>query len=274
MSDPHHGLSAWHRAAARVRVPLSVAGGITVVTVAIVDAPPAAGLAALAVLAIGLLLYSRLGTPRGDTVDMASPVAGRWRTVNSPTSKVPSHGLNAWGQTHAVDLVFEPEDGSRPSFGSPPITRPPEDFPAFGQPILAPVGGEVVRAVGSMRDHRSRTSALGLAYFVAESVREIIGPPGVLGNHLVIRTDDGAHVALAHLRRHSLRADVGDRVRPGEVIAECGNSGNSTEPHLHIQAMDLASVWVAAGLPFTVDGRPLPENGEFLEPTTEDVGGG
>jgi murein DD-endopeptidase MepM/ murein hydrolase activator NlpD len=86
-------------------------------------------------------------------------------------------------------------------------------------------------------------------YFALESVRELLGPPGILGNHVVIRPDDGACVLVAHLQRYSLRVAVGDRVDQGTVVATCGNSGNSTEPHLHVQAMDRPGVWLAQGRP-------------------------
>jgi murein DD-endopeptidase MepM/ murein hydrolase activator NlpD len=101
-------------------------------------------------------------------------------------------------------------------------------------------------------------------YLLLESVREFIGPAGVLGNHVVVCRDDGLCVLMAHLRRGSLRVHKGDRVRRGDQIAECGNSGNSSEPHLHCQVMDRPSVWVAAGLPFRIDGTPLPRNGGIL----------
>jgi murein DD-endopeptidase MepM/ murein hydrolase activator NlpD len=52
-----------------------------------------------------------------------------------------------------------------------------------------------------------------------------------------------------HLRAGSLRVRVGDVVRGGQQIAECGNSGNSTQPHLHLQVMDSADLSVARGLP-------------------------
>ena len=38
-------------------------------------------------------------------------------------------------------------------------------------------------------------------------------------------------------------------VRAGEQIGECGNSGNSSEPHLHFQLQDHQRVAIAAGLP-------------------------
>ena len=72
---------------------------------------------ALVLLVAGLALYLRVGTVRRPPVEVAAPVAGRWTAVNSPADKVPSHGLHAYDQTYAIDLVHEPGDGSRPAFG-------------------------------------------------------------------------------------------------------------------------------------------------------------
>lgn len=269
--DAHNelGLSRWHRLAARVRMPVAAIGAIGVVATPVLEVARPWRLAALVTFIVGAALYIRLGTPRGNTVDLGPPVTGRWQAVNSPSTRVPSHGIHAWGQTHAIDLVHDPEDGSRPTFATTPVTRPPEDFPGFGRPIFAPVDGVVVTARDGLRDHRSRTSPLGLVWLALESVREVLGPPGVVGNHLVIREPGGAFVLLAHLRRGSLRVDPGTQVARGDVVAECGNSGNSTEPHLHLQTMDRASPWIAAGLPIEFEGQPPPETGEAttFEPT-------
>jgi murein DD-endopeptidase MepM/ murein hydrolase activator NlpD len=56
----------------------------------------------------------------------------------------------------------------------------------------------------------------------------------------------------------------GDIVRAGSVIAGCGNSGNSSEPHLHMQVMDHPRAVFADGIPFTFAGSGLPRNGEVL----------
>ena len=91
-----------------------------------------------------------------------------------------------------------------------------------------------------------------MVYLTLEGlVRSIGGPAWVVGNHVTIRTDDGAYALVAHLRRSSLRVRVGDRVTAGQHLADCGNSGNSTEPHVHAQLMDRASLWVARGLPIS-----------------------
>jgi hypothetical protein len=219
---------------------------------------------AVAVFAVGMALYIRIGTPRAAPIELGLPVHGRWKAVNSPSSRVPSHGLHAWSQTYAIDLVNEPDDRPRPTNQWWPLARRPTDYPGFGQPVHAPAAGTVVRAFDLARDHWSRTSPLALLYFVVESVRELFGPIGVLGNYIVIRTDGGSCVLVAHLKRRSTEVRRGQRVEQGQLIGRCGNSGNSTEPHVHLQVMDKASVWFAAGLPFRFDGAAPPRNGDTL----------
>ena len=62
------------------------------------------------------------------------------------------------------------------------------------------------------------------------------------------------------------RGEVGDRVRAGQTIARCGNSGNSSEPHLHLQLMDGPSITRAAGLPFALSGTALEGEGGQRHP--------
>ena len=72
---------------------------------------------------------------------------------------------------------------------------------------------------------------------------------------------------VAHLRRSSLTVAVGDRVRAGAVIGACGNSGNSTQPHVHLQATDSTDWPTATGLPITFatpTGPHLPGEGEVV----------
>ena len=100
----------------------------------------------------------------------------------------------------------------------------------------------------------------------------------MLGNHVVVDHGDGVYSAYAHLRRRSLRVAVGDRVRAGQQLAEVGNSGNSSEPHLHIQLMDDRSLTAAAGLPFRWDGIGIvpgeTDPSASTKPVTTDVESG
>ncbi|MGY1856777.1 M23 family metallopeptidase [Modestobacter sp. SYSU DS0290] len=236
---------------------------------------PGAALAAIVVLA-GLGLLERVRPPEAPLRVVESPVRGPWRALNSPATKVPSHGTNALGQTWAIDLALDPPDGSRPTFGSGGQWRRPEEYPAFGQPLFSPVDGVVVRAHQRQRDHRARSGWLSVLYLLGPEalVRMFGGARAIAGNHVVVRADDGVHAALVHLRRGSVVVRPGDRVRAGQQLAECGNSGNSTEPHLHVQLCDSAGLTGAAGIPMAfrtggADGAPgLPADGELLEVRT------
>ncbi|MGW5042346.1 M23 family metallopeptidase [Streptomyces parvulus] len=209
-----------------------------------------------------------------EPVEVGPPVSGRWSALNSPADRTPSHGVHAYGQTFAIDLVAEPGPGARPGFRVLwPLARRNRDFPAFGAPLLAVADATVVRARDTQRDHLSRTSLPALLYLMVleGSVRELAGVRRVIGNHVVLDLGDGTHALYAHVRRGSLAVREGDRVAAGEVLAHCGNSGNSTEPHVHFQLMDGPDPDTARGVPFTWRGIGVPRNGEIFEapsPTT------
>ncbi|TVL93871.1 M23 family metallopeptidase [Streptomyces sp. SAJ15] len=198
-------------------------------------------------------------------VEVDPPVSGRWSALNSPADSVPSHGTHAYGQTYAIDIVAEPADGARPNFGWWPLARRNRAFPAFGAPLLAVADATVVRATDRQRDHLSRNSFPALLYLLVEGMfREMGGPSRITGNHLVLDLGDGTYAMYAHLRRGSLTVRAGDRVRAGQRLARCGNSGNSSEPHVHFQLMDHPDLDVARGIPFTWRGVGVPRGGEVF----------
>lgn len=251
----------------------SVAPG-TAVTAALGTAVfPALSLVGLAIL---LTFLGPSFLTEGPTLTVSSPVHGRWDALNSPATSVPSHGVRAWGQAYAIDLVHRPEGGSGAAFGDGAWLTP-DSFDAFGQSVHAMMDGEVVRAAGWHRDHRSRTSTAAVLLMMLEGmVREMGGPSFILGNHVSIRGADGTVAVVAHLARGSLTVKVGDRVRAGQVIGACGNSGNSSEPHVHAQLMDRVSPWIAIGVPMafadievTSDGEQPSERRDTLPATGE-----
>ena len=148
-----------------------------------------------------------------------------------------NHHVGHPRQRAAVDLIATCATGSRRSY-TPAAGRRLETYPAYGSQLLAPCAGTVHRAVDGLPD-------------------EPVGNPSPdvdpFGNHIVIDTGREL-VLLAHLRPGSVRVATGDRVAAGQPIGEVGNSGNSTEPHLHLHAerdglgLDLAFVGVKGGL--------------------------
>lgn len=200
------------------------------------------------------------------------PFTGRWLACNSPARRVPSHGTHAFGVTYAIDFIAVDDRGrSAPrSWRTLVSVEPPELFRGFGQPILAPVAGTVVLAHDGEPDHEARRSQLKLLpYALGQPARVRAGVPAIAGNHVVIAMGaDGPFVLLAHLRRATVRVRPGDVLKPGEPVGACGNSGNSTQPHVHVQVTDSTDWPRARGLPLAFrrpDGTAwVPKESEIV----------
>lgn len=221
-------------------------------------------LTAALTLIFGSALWPRPALDKDrEAVEVAPPVSGTWIAVNSPADKVPSHGVRGSGQEYAIDVFM---DSGRPLVDGwwPAMRRPDDGFPAFGQPILAVANATVVHVCDGQRDHLSRNSWPGVLYLrVFEGiVRSIGGVRRIFGNHVVLDLGDGVYAAYAHFKRGSIEVSAGDRITVGQRIGLCGNSGNSSEPHLHFQLMDHPKIALAQGIPFTWTGVGVPSEGE------------
>lgn len=106
------------------------------------------------------------------------------------------------------------------------------------------------------------------------------------GNYVLILHESGEYSLLAHLKKGSVQVRPGQRVRSGEVVGECGNSGHSTEPHLHFQFLDRPNLYRGISLPIsfinflrkkedgTLERVPLgfPVRGEDVAPMEQTSG--
>jgi len=202
------------------------------------------------------------------------PFRGRWQARNSPARRVPSHGTHRFGVTYAIDFVAVDGEGrSAPkSWRSVLSVEPPEIFRGFGVPILAPVAGTVLLTHDGEADHVARRSTPAqIPYAFGQVARVRAGAAAIAGNHVVLALGPvGPYVLLAHLRRGTVRVAPGDELDLGAPVGECGNSGNSTEPHVHLQATDSVAWETAAGLPIvfrrpSTAGTWVPAEAEIVD---------
>ncbi|MCV2396193.1 M23 family metallopeptidase [Actinotalea sp. M2MS4P-6] len=207
------------------------------------------------------------GRPQRGPVDLAYPFTGRWLVQNSPADRVPSHGTRRYATTFAIDFVPVDDRGRSAPVTARTLVRPepPERFPGFGLSVTAPVGGTVVAVHDGEPDHAAYRGLPSLWYALTQGRRVSRGWVGLAGNHVAIEASPGVVVVLCHLRRGSVDVEVGDAVAPGERVGECGCSGNSTEPHLHLQAMDRLDPSSARPIPVTFAGG-LPGGGTVVTP--------
>jgi len=182
------------------------------------------------------------------------PFTHRWAVQNSPARRVPSHGTDLMGLRYSIDFVGVDDrhrTASRRDWRTLLATEPSERFFAYGRPILAPGDGIVVDVHDGELDHEARRSQLALvSYALGQASRLRREVAAVAGNYVTIaHHDSGTFVTLVHLREGSIQVGVGDVVAAGQQIAECGNSGNTTQPHVHVQVTDTPDFSAARGLP-------------------------
>jgi murein DD-endopeptidase MepM/ murein hydrolase activator NlpD len=144
-------------------------------------------------------------------------------------------------QQFALDIVELGPLGYRATGLMP---RDLASYAIYGRAVLSPCDGTVLEAVGSLPD-------------LPIGERDSSQPAG---NHVVIRCH-GVRVELAHLQRASVRVTAGDAVRAGTPLGLVGNSGNTSEPHLHVHA----DTDGGEGVPMTFDGRFLIRNDRWLQ---------
>lgn len=230
--------------------------------------------------------------PHRPPVELRLPFEGPWLTVRTPAQRVPSHGTHFLGQSFAFDFVAlgpRRRTASVRDWRTWVATEPADRFVGFGRPILAPAPGRVVAVHDGEPDHVGRRSPLTLLpYLATQGARLRQGIGAVAGNYLILALEEPAvFVLLAHLQQGSVNVPTGALVDVGDRVARCGNSGNSTQPHLHVQAMDSASPLVCRGLPVVFRSyvastrgstaaqqvpRGVPRRGEQVESTVPPAG--
>ena len=127
------------------------------------------------------------------------------------------------------------------------------DYGCYGTEVIAPANGVVRAAHGTDPDLPPG---------------EPLSPSNPFGNHVALELPTGTFLVLAHLQKESIRVQVGQPVHEGEVLGLCGNSGNTSEPHIHIhhQRQNPAEQppGFAEGLPLFFrdhDGPAMPAGG-------------
>lgn len=170
---------------------------------------------------------SRLPELARNKTPMRLPFDGKWFVVWGGDDRERNRHADFPPQRYAFDFVVVGEDGK--SYRND--GRSNADYAAYGRPVLAPCDGIVVQAVDGVRDN----------------IPGETNPAYAPGNSVLLKTDSSEYLLLAHLQPRSLRVAEGDRVRRGDVLGLCGNSGNSTEPHIHFHIQNGENLQVSQG---------------------------
>ncbi len=123
---------------------------------------------------------------------------------------------------YAYDFVITDDEGKTYKG----MEKSPSDFYAFSKPVLSPIAGTVVDYFDSHKDN-----SIG-----------VVDKENNWGNFILLYSPYGYYVEISHLQQNSVRVKAGDYVKPGTPIANCGNSGYSPQPHIHIQVQYLPAL--------------------------------
>lgn len=171
---------------------------------------------------------------------------------------VTDNGHSEWSQQYAYDIAglgshYEliKTDGETN-----------EDFYGWGREILAPAEGVVVHVRNDVPDNRKPGV---IDRDVIMQMPDTLW--AVTGNSVVIDHGNGEFSILGHMQKGSIKVNVGDQVKQGEVLGLLGNSGNASAPHLHYHLMAGDTLFRSDPLPSHFENLdvPVPKRGVFLE---------
>ena len=188
------------------------------------------------------------------------PLKGRWFIAAGPSL----HSHHRWAaiQEFALDIIklgddtaTHPGDGSRA-----------KNYFSFGAPIYAAADGIVVAVADEFEDDVS-LQQIGESdedFQARANARQgelaAKGVEAVLGNHVIIDHGNNEFGYYAHMELGSVAVKVGDAAKKGQLIGALGNSGNSTQPHLHFHIADGPNAATSRGLPVTFENISVFEN--------------
>jgi murein DD-endopeptidase MepM/ murein hydrolase activator NlpD len=162
-----------------------------------------------------------------NTTKMKLPFKGEWSVTWGGDTKEQNYHLESVAQKNAFDILIKDQQGSTHK-GTGEIN---EDYYAFGKDLYAPCDGEVVLVVDGVKDNIPGTS----------------NPIYIPGNTVIIKTATGEYAFFAHFKQHSIVVKQGQKIRTGTLLGLCGNSGNSSEPHLHFHLQNVEDMTKATG---------------------------
>lgn len=172
------------------------------------------------------------------------PFKGEWFTFWGGSHVLLNYHYAYETQRYAYDFVAL-EDGA--SYEGDPSRN--ESFHAFGREVLAPADGVIAEVANDVEDN----VPVGT-----------MNEKQAAGNYVII-DHDGEYSILAHFKQGSITVQKGDMVKRGDLLGLTGNSGNSSEAHIHFQVSDQPSLEKGKSIRIKFKNGLDPIRGQFVE---------
>ncbi len=144
---------------------------------------------------------------------MRLPFNGKWYVVWGGDTKELNYHVESDAQKNAFDFIIIGNNGKSYSNSG----KNNEDYYCFGKELLAPCDAKVFMAVDGIKDN----------------IPGNMNASFPMGNTVILKTDAGEYIYLCHFKQFSIKVKEGCTVQRGDLLGYCGNSGRSSEPHLH-----------------------------------------
>lgn len=168
-------------------------------------------------------------------VEYRLPFDGEWTVVNGGLEKAFSHSWGVPTQRYAYDFLMMDESGKTYQGEDPADVGA---YKCYGKMVLAPADGVVVE-IGTNCEN-AKIMLPGNMEATAKDIR---------GNYVLIKHGEKEYGFIGHLQPESICVKPGETVQAGQIIAKCGNTGNSSEPHVHFHVQDGVDFFTSAGVP-------------------------
>lgn len=181
-----------------------------------------------------LIIFKAYDYPqKNECIEIDLPVHGTWRASHAGGHSSVNYHLAIPQQAYAVDLLKVNENGSFFTGTGTAIT----DYVCFNDSVFSPVNGIVAAIIDTFNNQQVRKKG------------DTINP---CGNYIAIKIVDNKYAILAQLNKRSFQVKIGDTVFSGQYLANIGNSGNTTWPHLHLQIANQTNMndSTTKGIPF------------------------
>lgn len=177
-----------------------------------------------------------------NTTKMILPFKEEWFVFWGGINVAQNYHVAHQNQKYAYDILMM-KDGM--SYKGDPKKN--ESYYVFGKDIIAPCDGKIVKVITGVKDN----------------IPGELNPAQVTGNTVVLETANKEYVLFAHLKQGSVAVKEGQMVKQGDLLGQCGNSGNTTEAHLHLSLQNQVEMFGATGGKIYFD--KILVNGEIKE---------
>lgn len=192
---------------------------------------------------------------------IASPLTGdNFVAANGPSNTsahrvtvIPVNGHAYAAQRFAIDWVELFPDGK--TFQGDALDN--KNYRIYGHEIHSVADGTVTEIKDGIPQNVPNAKEMAVPITL-----ETLG-----GNHVIVDIGGGRYAFYAHMQPGSLRVKVGDKVTRGEILGLVGNTGNSSEPHLHFHICNLSSEIGCEGLPYALSSYELLGKGDTWKPS-------